>query len=126
MSPLANEGLLVVRISGLPHIQITSALVDPGGATGAPPPQQDQILSFSHTFLPKSAHVGGRRPLPPAGNPGSATEVYLCLRTLITIYVSSVLNSYIYCNIPKCEPKKQFQPTNSQIFLLYMRTQYYD
>ena len=27
-----------------------------------PPPQQDPILSFSHIFLLKSAHVGGRRP----------------------------------------------------------------
>ena len=32
---------------------------------GAPPayaPQQDPILSFSHMFLPKSAHVRGRHP----------------------------------------------------------------
>ena len=27
-----------------------------------PPPQQDQILSFSHTFQPKRARIGGRRP----------------------------------------------------------------
>ena len=49
---------------------------------GAPParapPQQDPILSFLHMFLPKSTHVGGRRPpqrlgAPPTGNPGSAT-----------------------------------------------------
>ena len=52
-----------------------------GGSRGAPPahpPQQDPILSFLHTFLPKSAHIGGRRPPkgsapPPTGNPGSAT-----------------------------------------------------
>ena len=47
-----------------------------GGAAGAPPPpQQDPFLSFSHTFSPKSVHVGGRRPPPPppTGNPGSAT-----------------------------------------------------
>ena len=28
----------------------------------APPPQQDPILSFLHTFLPKSTHVGGWHP----------------------------------------------------------------
>ena len=35
------------------------------GIQGAPPvcaPQQDLFLSFSHTFLPKSVRVGGRRP----------------------------------------------------------------
>ena len=37
-------------------------------------PPWDPILSFSHTFSPKSAHVGG--PRPPTGNPGSATEGY--------------------------------------------------
>ena len=42
------------------------------------PPQQDQILSFLHMFSPKSACVGGWRPLqrglvpPLMGNPGSA------------------------------------------------------
>ena len=47
---------------------------------GAPPdpPQWDPILSFPHTFLPKSTSIGGRRPpqtaqCPPTGNPGSAT-----------------------------------------------------
>ena len=44
----------------------------------APPPLWDPILSFSHTFSPKSAHVGGPQPCPqmgphpPLGNPGSA------------------------------------------------------
>ena len=28
------------------------------------PPQRDPILSFSHTFLPKNARIGGRRPSP--------------------------------------------------------------
>ena len=46
--------------------------------SGMRPPQQDQILSFLHMFSPKSACVGGWRPLqrglapPPTGNPGSA------------------------------------------------------
>ena len=55
-----------------------------GGVPGArPPPLWDPILSFSHTFSPKSAHVGGPcpppptgarpPPPPPTGNPGSAT-----------------------------------------------------
>ena len=52
-------------------------LVDLGGVPGACPPW-DPILSFSHTFSPKSAHVGGPHPPlmgahPPMGNPGSAT-----------------------------------------------------
>ena len=37
-----------------------------GGALPAPP-QQDQFLLFSHTFLPKSVCVGGQRPPPPTG-----------------------------------------------------------
>ena len=46
---------------------------------GARPPPWDPILSFSHTFSLKSAHVRGPRPppltgaRPPTGNPGSAT-----------------------------------------------------
>ena len=47
------------------------ALADPVGA-----PQRDSILSYLHTFLPKSARVGGRRPPPPNGNPGSATDMW--------------------------------------------------
>ena len=44
----------------------------------SPAPQLDPILSFLHTFLPKSARVGGWRlpqwlSAPPIGNPGSAT-----------------------------------------------------
>ena len=54
----------------------------------APPPLRDQILSFSHTFLLKSTHVGGPHPPmgprpPPTGNPGSAT----------------VLSMHIWCSI---------------------------
>ena len=41
-------------------------------------PQQDPILSFSHTFLPKSTHIGGWYPpmawCPPTGNPESTTN----------------------------------------------------
>ena len=49
-------------------------MVTIGGSRGRcqhPPPQQDQFLSFSHTFLPKSIRVRGwhpptgRRPPPP-------------------------------------------------------------
>ena len=57
-------------------IQVTIPLVDPGGAVGAPPPQQDPFLSFAHTFLLKSVRIGGWRP-PPTGNPGSATAYRL-------------------------------------------------
>ena len=43
-------------------------------------PLRDPILSFSHTFSLKSAHVGGQRPPPngltaPTGEPGSASVV---------------------------------------------------
>ena len=54
------------------------------GRTPPPPPIWDQILLFSHTFLPKSTHIGGPLPppqwvhAPPTGNPGSATGLY-CL-----------------------------------------------
>ena len=41
----------------------TPSLADPGGAAGARP-QQDQFLSFSQMFLPKSVCVGGWRPPP--------------------------------------------------------------
>ena len=37
-------------------------LADLGGVPGARPPLRDPILSFSHTFLSKSAHVRGPRP----------------------------------------------------------------
>ena len=38
------------------------AVADPGGAAGVHlPAQRDPLLSFSHMFLPKSAHVRGRR-----------------------------------------------------------------
>ena len=45
-----------------------------GGAYQAHATLQDPILSFLHTFLPKSACIRG--PCPPMGNPGSATEAY--------------------------------------------------
>ena len=49
-----------------------------GGHHGMHPPQQDQFLSFLHTFLLKSVCVGGWHPPmgrhPPMGNPRSATE----------------------------------------------------
>ena len=51
-----------------------------GGRARHMPPLQDQILSFLHTFLPKSTHVGGPHPPqwvhapPPTGNPGPATD----------------------------------------------------
>ena len=52
-----------------------------GGSRGRAqhmPPLWDPILSFLHTFSPKSAHVGGPCPptngcTPPTGNPGSTT-----------------------------------------------------
>ena len=50
-----------------------------GGVSGARP-LLDPILSFSHTFSPKSARVRGPCPLmgacPPTGNPGSTTDMH--------------------------------------------------
>ena len=43
----------------------------PASDIGAPRPQWDLIILFSHTFSPKNARVGHRRP--PTGIPGSAT-----------------------------------------------------
>ena len=61
--PIQEEKMLVANIGG-----------SRGGAAGAAL-QQDPILSFSHTFLPKSAHIEGRRP--PMENPGSATGKHI-------------------------------------------------
>ena len=51
------------------------------GACRAHAPLWDPILSFLHTFSPKSGHIGGPRPpngvhAPPTGNPRSATASY--------------------------------------------------
>ena len=51
--------------------EIPQSLADLGGCAGCTSPLWDQILSFSHTFFPKSTHVGGPRPpngsIPPHG-----------------------------------------------------------
>ena len=66
-------------------------------------PLQDPILSFLHTFSPKSACVRGSRPLkdphhPPTGNLGSAT-VFWCeknhVRNLIYIWTYKMGCSFI-------------------------------
>ena len=52
-----------------------------GGRRRHAPPQQDPILSFSHTFLPKSTHVEGWRP-PPNGSappPNGKSWIRHCL-----------------------------------------------
>ena len=53
-----------------------------GSVLGTRHPLWDPILSFSHTFSPKGARVGGPCPpngctSPPTGNPGSATGVHM-------------------------------------------------
>ena len=60
-----------------------------GGMPGARP-LWDPILSFLHTFLPKSAHVRGPRPplwvhAPPTGNPGSATVLVFIPTMFVTL-----------------------------------------
>ena len=75
----ANDMFLAMtkvnKEQGLGEIE-SYPLADPGGggAAARAPPQQDQFLSFSHTFSPKSVRVGGWRP--PTGNPGSATVIH--------------------------------------------------
>ena len=56
---------------------VQNTVLDIGGSRGDMPgachPLWDQILSFLHTFSPKSTRIGG--PRPPMGNPGSATAL---------------------------------------------------
>ena len=74
-----TRGGIVWHIVQMPNYTpgIFSRLLRNSWYTGCPLPQ-DPILSFSHTFSPKSAHVGGPRPpngsTTPMGNPGSATD----------------------------------------------------
>ena len=64
--------------------RIYYALADLGGMPGTCHPLWDQILSFLHTFSPKSARIRGPHPPPtgarppPTGNPGSATAMGHC------------------------------------------------
>ena len=51
---------------------LTFALADLGGVLGARP-LRDPILSFLHTVLPKSAHIGG--PRPPNGSTPPLREI---------------------------------------------------
>ena len=73
-----NGGLReeIVSERAVPHgrFLLYFSLVDPRG--GPPPPHKwDIILSYLHTFSPKSARIGCLRPPPPppTENPGSAT-----------------------------------------------------
>ena len=68
--PLGPAYVLAIRIFVILVIIL-------GGSNRASPPKWDPILSFSHTFSPKSARVGGR--CPPTGNLGSATDHAKCL-----------------------------------------------
>ena len=65
--------------------------MDLGGHAGHTPPY---ILSFSHTFLPKSAHIGGPYPpngsMPPMGNPGSTTVTVLIMVELTQMVIFAV------------------------------------
>ena len=70
----------LLKFTELNECMIPIAVVDPGGVPPACAPQQDPILSFSHTFLLKSIRIRGSCPpngsAPPMGNPGSATALY--------------------------------------------------
>ena len=63
-----------------------------GGSRGhawSTPSLQDPVLSFPHTFSPKSARVGGPRPLTgphhPTGNPESASVFHKLVRLYFPI-----------------------------------------
>ena len=65
---------------------ITQSIGGSRGACRRTPPLQDPILSFSHTFSLKSAHVGGQNPpkwvhAPPTENPGSGPAKEDSVRT---------------------------------------------
>ena len=69
------------------------------GRAGARPPLQDPILSFSHTFSLKSAHVGSQKPpkmgpRPPTENPGSGPEEHNMVLLLNLLFT------------PPCDPEK--------------------
>ena len=73
------------------------------GGAGARPPLQDSILSFSHTFSLKSAHVGGQNPPqngstpPPTENPGSGPGIvnifiyYFSLANFMLNYILKII-----------------------------------
>ena len=82
-------------------------LVDPRGTADMPSPQQNPILSFLHTFPPKSTCVGGQHPPmgqhPPIGNPGSATDatckaLHMSLVSVICKFWCGVSSQYIVSN----------------------------
>ena len=64
-------------------LNFVSDYIPIGGSRGhcwCPPSQRDPILSFSHTFSPKSTCIRGWHPHPPMGNPGSATDTAVVFR----------------------------------------------
>ena len=69
-----------------------------GGRRRRPPPQQDQILSFSHMFLPKSTHVGGWHPptarRPPNGKSWIRHWLPSWLQWIISILIIILLRKY--------------------------------
>ena len=77
-----------------------------GGRARRTPSLWDPILSFSHTFSPKSAHVGGPCPPPnrcmppPTGNPGSATVNELFCGICIFHVNGDIMITAIFIPIP--------------------------
>ena len=57
----------------------------------APPPQQDQIFSFLHTFSPKSTCVGGWRPLQRGLAPPHQQEILDPPLICVTYIVENVM-----------------------------------
>ena len=70
-------------------------------------PLWDPILSFLHTFSPKSAHVGGPCPPPPLGNPGSATDcdhVSMCMEKnrMVNLLKIDLIYKFLKSQIETC------------------------
>ena len=83
-----------------------------GGSRQVPaaPPQWDPILSFLHVYLPKSAHVGGRRP--PPGNPGSTAVRVVYTQQYENVFffqMSNLVTSRQYCQFSNITNRKYYR-----------------
>ena len=68
------------------------------GSTGMPPPQQDPIPSFLHTFSPKSARVRGRCPPSGSASPPMGQFCKLWFRFNIFFPFFCTWNPQVECN----------------------------
>ena len=103
-------------------------MADPGGVAGAPPPQQDPILSFSHMFSPKSTHVGGRRPPPPQREildpPLNSVQIMKSTKDVIYVMTCLVNRGLCVCGFAHVIPITNYASTQlcSQRMLEYVKS----